>query len=128
MKNYVLIFRFLCLSLSQEQKDNLFVEGTKLRKGERSSIIVKKQQSSSAGDDDDADESNGDAAAEPVDLQREFQEQEQLQRETQAVLRDMKAAEEAGKDTSIETCQAYLQEVRIEVRERESVGLWVIIA
>lgn len=51
------------------------------------------------------------AAATPADLHALAAEQNALQADTEAELLRMK---HAPKDTGIETCQAYLQEVRIE--------------
>jgi protein LTV1 len=90
----------------QAAKDTVFAEGTKHRKGARSTIVVPPRDADGAALD--ADEAEGE-----VDIQRELQEQVELQEETEQVLLRMKR-DAANKDTSIETCQAYLQEVRIE--------------
>ena len=86
------------------------MEGTKLKKGERSSIILKPASGASL------EEENEEVDPASVDVQKEYREQEELQQETQGVLLQMKAAN-AVKDTSIETCQEYLQEVRVEVHQ-----------
>ncbi len=88
----------------QAAKDNIFAEGTKHRKGARSTIVVP----GSLPEGEQAEE-----VEKEVDIQRELQEQVELQEETEQVLLRMKR-DAANKDTSIETCQAYLQEVRIE--------------
>jgi protein LTV1 len=85
----------------QAAKDTIFAEGTKHRKGARSTIVVPGEEGA-----------EGEEAGE-VDIQRELREQVELQEETEQVLLRMKR-DAANKDTSIETCQAYLQEVRIE--------------
>lgn len=99
----------IILYLSQQQKDNLFVEGTKLRKGVRSSIKVPGSTTAAGGEDSDEEET----AAGAVDVSAALREQIELQEETEQVLLRMKR-EAANKDTSIETCQEYLKEVRIE--------------
>lgn len=80
------------------------MEGTGLRKGVRSSVKVP----GSEGAEDDAE-----AESQPVDVTQALREQVELQEETEQVLLRMKR-DAVNKDTSIETCQEYLKEVRIE--------------
>eukprot|EP01032_Pedospumella_encystans_P019272 gene19272-21914_t len=84
-----------------EKKDNLFIEGTGLRKGVRASVKDPTQKTA----EEEEEEST------PADLHALAAEQNALQAATEAELLRMK---HAPKDTGIETCQAYLQEVRIE--------------
>jgi len=85
----------------QEKKDNLFIEGTGLRKGVRASV-----QDPTRKTQEEIDLENL-----PVDLHALALEQNSLQAATEEVLLQMK---NAPKDTSIETCQEYLKEVREE--------------
>jgi hypothetical protein len=78
-----------------------------LRKGERSSILDPKLLAlKKVGEEEEL---------EPIDIDVANQQQFELQEETEEVLQEMAAKERGPKDTSIETCQEYLQEVRIEV-------------
>ena len=102
------MYVFYTHCLLQDKKDNIFSEGTKLRKGERSSIIDPKLQSAAPADSIDEN-----LPPAEVDVQKELSEQIALQEETEEVLRKMRQ-DALNKDTSIETCQEYLQEVRID--------------
>lgn len=86
-----------------EKQDQLFIEGTKLRKGMkkgvRSDVVLTPEEEA--------------ALLVPVDTHLAATEQNHLQQATEQVLLRMKH-DALHKDTSIETCQAYLQEVRIE--------------
>lgn len=89
----------------QAEKDAVFAEGTNYRKGQRSSVIDPTKQNKVL------EEEEIDPAQ--VDIQQERLEQQQLQEETEKELLRMRR-EAANKDTSIETCQEYLREVRID--------------
>lgn len=87
----------------QEQKDMVFADGTKLQKGLRSSIVDPRRATTGPGAEDEEDG--------PVDVQKALREQQARQEETEQELLRMKRE---AKDTSIETCQEYLQEVRVD--------------
>ena len=93
-----------------EKQDLLFIEGTKLRKGMpkglRSDVTLPTGDVAVAGALPEEEEVEVDAHIAAI-------EQNTLQQATEEVLLRMKH-DALHKDRSIETCQAYLQEVRIE--------------
>jgi hypothetical protein len=82
----------------------VFAEGTKVRKGLRSSIVDPTSEAAGAVEAEEQAE---------VDVHQALREQQELQEETEQELLRMRR-EAQVKDTSIETCQEYLQEVRID--------------
>jgi len=94
----------------QEQKDNVYVEGLKLKKGVRSSVTLGSGDGAVAVDDE---EKEVEVNINEVDVAKEYQEQEKLQREYRYAV-DQMIAESTVHDKEIETCQEYLQETRID--------------
>jgi len=90
----------------QAEKDAVFAEGTNYRKGQRSSVVDPTLTNKAAHSEEEVELT-------AIDIQQERLEQQKLQEENEQVLLQLKR-EAANKDTSIESCQEYLREVRID--------------
>ena len=100
----------------QEQKDNVYVEGVKkLKKGVRSSVTLGMRSGDDGADGrgQDNDEEEVEVSIKEVDIAKEYEEQEKLQSEYRDAVEQM-IAESSVHDKEIETCQEYLQEIRID--------------
>ena len=91
----------------QDQRDQVYAEGTLVQKGTRSTILVRDGQQAKKVIEETIEQ----IETAPLDIKREFQEQQTLQVESQLFLRDLDEFGDAH--TELETCQQYLKEERV---------------
>ena len=92
----------------QDQKDQIFAEGTLVHKGTRSTVLVRQGQDAKTVVEKNREE----VEAAPVDIHKESEEQRLLQEENKAYLEDLDKNGETY--VELETCQQYLKETRVE--------------